>query len=129
MSGRPRKISMSDQSMSDEKVSVLVRLNPKVWMQIKLMAVKEECTIGDLASEAVATWFKWMAKADYEEAEESMKEVTEAQMKKAAELWKVVLANSQKHKLETRLQKALRSRRFWYMCFPGKAWPGRMKKK
>jgi hypothetical protein len=99
-------------------------IDPKIYKRIKLMAVREECTISSLINEALITWVKWLAKAAKDEAkDEAEKEATELEIQIAKEIMR--------DKGYTMINSARRNRNWalhnvgsWRAMHPGKPWPG-----
>ena len=99
--------------------NVTLHLNPSVWKAVRIMAVKEECYITDMVNEALATWLKWIKKAEEVEEEGEIREATQLlhEMKMRQRLSRARMAKNDK---KTR---ALRSRHDWERIYPGKPWP------
>jgi hypothetical protein len=114
-----------------ELIPVTVRVNAQVWKSLKLMAVREKTSIGDLVGEALVSWMKWLAKASREELEGEAKEAKE---KELLELGKLLL-KVEDHKAmrvaragrRDKYERARKSMRQWRKEYPGRPYPGREK--
>jgi len=106
-----RPINVADNVSETEKQYkfLTIALDPIIHRALKIMAIDEETTVGNIMGEAVATWMKWMRKAEYREQLKENKDAEEAalakeRLKKAEEL----LAYAQAKKKERRKKKAIK---------------------
>ena len=112
-----------------ELVPVTVRLNARVWKSIKLMAIREGSSIGDLVGEALVSWMKWLAKESRDELEGEAKAVKEKELLALGEL----LLKVEEHKTmriaragkREKYRRAIKSMRNWQKEYPGRPYPGK----
>lgn len=130
--GRPRSAIPAQYWGKDAYYNVTLHIDPKVGKALKVMAIREEISVGKLVSEAVAAWLKWLARANMEEAkqqdrldqleelEKELQEMVAVQSEyRKQERNKKELSRTQKEKYHKALIKFKR----WQKEFPDKPWP------
>lgn len=130
--GRPRNAIPTQYWGKDAYYNVTLHIDPKVGKALKVMAIREEISIGRLVSEAVAAWLKWLAKANVAEAKDQDKLDQLEELEK--ELQEMVTVQSEYRKQERkkkelsrdqkeRYWKSLRKYKRWRKDFPDRPWP------
>jgi hypothetical protein len=73
--GRPRSAIPTKYWGNGAYYNVTLHLDPKIRKALQIMAIREETTLGKMASEAIMVYIKWMQKAELEETKvEDMEE-------------------------------------------------------
>ena len=130
--GRPRNLVPREYWGKDAYFNVCLHLDKSLSTSLKIMAIREQTTVSKLASEAIAAWMKWLAKAERDEAVGEEKEAAERRFREAADLLyalrnkniKTSLMVRMEVKKREKLEKALKSRKSWHRIYPDKPWPG-----
>lgn len=130
--GRPRNAVPTKNYGEGGYYNITLHIDPKVGKALRVMAIREEISIGRLVSEAVAAWMKWLAKANVEEAkrqnrldqledlEKELQEMVAVQSEyRKQEREKKELSREQKEKY----RKALIKYKGWRKKFPDRPWP------
>ena len=111
--------------------NVTFRFDPQLFRVIKIMAVKENTTIVSLVSEAVATWIKWLRKAEHQEAVLEEAEKTAEELKEATRILDAILLERKvrrrargRHKRTYRTLDENLTAQGWFRRHPERSWPG-----
>lgn len=130
--GRPRNAIPTKYYGEGGYYNITLHIDPKVGKALKIMAIREEISIGRLVSEAVAAWLKWLAKANVEEAKKQDRldqlEDLEKELQEMIDVQSAYRKQERKKKEFSREQKerhkkALKKYKKWIKEFPDRPWP------
>lgn len=66
---------MTDNDSGTTKIHVNLHLDPRVWREIKRLAIREDTSITMIAQEALMVYVKWLRKADEPEKKKEIREI------------------------------------------------------
>lgn len=78
--------------------TIALHVDIRIWKTIKIAATREETTISAIAEEALMSWFKWIKKAELEEAQENEKIRIQAELDEAIKVLDEIQAAKGKNK-------------------------------